>query len=424
MGGGGSGLGYDGLSSAVAVEFDTYPSGDCADPATPHVSVHAPEADGRLRAHHRGSCGCARYVAPRRTVVESTDGLPRDSPERAPPSRIGQARRVARLPLLRAQALAASSPGRRRQRCHSGVRPCTAPRRGGAGSGRPQCCAPARVARSVRPRQRARPPGLGVGQGRRHGRCVDPRTTCPSMPLTPSAGAPQPLGACTRSTRCCGCAPCPSLLGQSPCRPTAQSSRPGMPWPHMGRGQERHCSRPPTCVGGEGAPRCPGCRPASLLTLSPCAMLSYVHSAAPSPTLFRPLPDWRRLEAWSLAQAGESASALRVSERLRPRPMPAQPRRGPGGPCWLPQQMVLHCHDMQGGYTSDVRPQGGSTCPGYAFAHWQHVDVFCYFSHAFVSPPTPAWANAAHRHGAKEQPPPLCGERCSVLLPCPRPRSL
>lgn len=140
--------------------------------------------------------------------------------------------------------------------------------------------------------------------------------------------------------------------------------------------------------------------PLSRALLTPRPAPSYVHSAPPSTTVFRPLHDWAHLEAWSLAQCGHSAAALRSTVPLRPRPQPARPRQGRGGPSWLPQQMVLHCHDMQGGYTSDARPQGGDKCPGYGFGHWQHVDVFCYFSHAFVAPPTAAWVNAAHRHGA------------------------
>jgi lectin family protein len=38
LGGGGGGLGYDGIPNSIAVEFDTYPN--AFDPAVPHISIH------------------------------------------------------------------------------------------------------------------------------------------------------------------------------------------------------------------------------------------------------------------------------------------------------------------------------------------------------------------------------------------------
>lgn len=60
IGRGGCDLGYGGLEDCLAVEIDTYRSVDrCADPPTPHISVHT----GGIRpvsAHHRDSLWCSK----------------------------------------------------------------------------------------------------------------------------------------------------------------------------------------------------------------------------------------------------------------------------------------------------------------------------------------------------------------------------
>lgn len=65
----------------------------------------------------------------------------------------------------------------------------------------------------------------------------------------------------------------------------------------------------------------------------------------------------------------------------------------------LHQSSVLICHDMMGGYLNDRFVQGHANSDDYNFYHWQHISVFIYFSHNFVTIPPPCWTNAAHRHG-------------------------
>ncbi|KAM7069064.1 cytosolic endo-beta-N-acetylglucosaminidase [Molossus nigricans] len=60
---------------------------------------------------------------------------------------------------------------------------------------------------------------------------------------------------------------------------------------------------------------------------------------------------------------------------------------------------TLLCHDMMGGYLDDKFIQGSAAQNPYTFYHWQHIDIFVYFSHHMVTVPPVGWINAAHRHG-------------------------
>ncbi|XP_066917275.1 cytosolic endo-beta-N-acetylglucosaminidase-like isoform X2 [Clytia hemisphaerica] len=62
---------------------------------------------------------------------------------------------------------------------------------------------------------------------------------------------------------------------------------------------------------------------------------------------------------------------------------------------------TLLCHDMRGGYLQDRFDQGYPSTDCYSFYHWHLVDVFCYFSHHFVTIPPVQWINAAHKNGVK-----------------------
>ncbi|XP_050775912.1 cytosolic endo-beta-N-acetylglucosaminidase isoform X3 [Gopherus flavomarginatus] len=60
---------------------------------------------------------------------------------------------------------------------------------------------------------------------------------------------------------------------------------------------------------------------------------------------------------------------------------------------------TLVCHDMKNGYLEDRFIQGSASRDPYVFYHWQHIDIFVYFSHHLVTIPPVTWANAAHRNG-------------------------
>ncbi|KAJ3288834.1 peptide-N4-(N-acetyl-beta- glucosaminyl)asparagine amidase [Rhizoclosmatium sp. JEL0117] len=63
IGDGGGGLGYQGIPSSIAVEFDMYASRDtCADPDGNHVSVQTSGGRAGNSAHHRFSRGCSSNV--------------------------------------------------------------------------------------------------------------------------------------------------------------------------------------------------------------------------------------------------------------------------------------------------------------------------------------------------------------------------
>ncbi|KAM8947720.1 cytosolic endo-beta-N-acetylglucosaminidase [Pelodytes ibericus] len=60
---------------------------------------------------------------------------------------------------------------------------------------------------------------------------------------------------------------------------------------------------------------------------------------------------------------------------------------------------TLVCHDMMGGYLEDRFIQGSDASDPYVFYHWQHIDVFVYFSHRMFTLPPVCWTNAAHKNG-------------------------
>ncbi|XP_062840747.1 cytosolic endo-beta-N-acetylglucosaminidase [Trichomycterus rosablanca] len=59
---------------------------------------------------------------------------------------------------------------------------------------------------------------------------------------------------------------------------------------------------------------------------------------------------------------------------------------------------TLVSHDMMGGYLHDRFIQGTEVDDPYVFYHWEHIDIFNYFSHHMVTVPPAMWTNAAHKH--------------------------
>ncbi|KAK6743162.1 hypothetical protein RB195_010431 [Necator americanus] len=64
---------------------------------------------------------------------------------------------------------------------------------------------------------------------------------------------------------------------------------------------------------------------------------------------------------------------------------------------------TLICHDMKGGYLEEESDEGIFLAPEssnpYVFLNWWNIDIFCYFSHNFVTIPPTSYTNIAHDHG-------------------------
>ncbi|KAK5970156.1 Cytosolic endo-beta-N-acetylglucosaminidase [Trichostrongylus colubriformis] len=64
---------------------------------------------------------------------------------------------------------------------------------------------------------------------------------------------------------------------------------------------------------------------------------------------------------------------------------------------------TLICHDMKGGYLEEESDDGiiitEETPSPYVFLNWWNIDIFCYFSHNFVTIPPISYINLAHAHG-------------------------
>jgi len=54
---------------------------------------------------------------------------------------------------------------------------------------------------------------------------------------------------------------------------------------------------------------------------------------------------------------------------------------------------LLVCHDMKGNYLNDKWLNGSFYENAFQILHWKYVDVFCYFSHEFITIPPTSYVN-------------------------------
>jgi hypothetical protein len=62
------------------------------------------------------------------------------------------------------------------------------------------------------------------------------------------------------------------------------------------------------------------------------------------------------------------------------------------------RRQLLVCHDMRGNYLEDRFDLGSGYDNAFQLFHWDLVDIFCYFSHNFITVPPRQWIQACRRH--------------------------
>ncbi|XP_026486642.2 uncharacterized protein LOC113393797 [Vanessa tameamea] len=65
----------------------------------------------------------------------------------------------------------------------------------------------------------------------------------------------------------------------------------------------------------------------------------------------------------------------------------------------IPKTLV--CHDMANGYHDDSVIDGTGNYSAYTLYNWGAIDIFCYFSHHFITIPPLGWINVGHAHGVQ-----------------------